>query len=261
MHKKITLGAFQKAKENEQKKGARIPSKNRLSKVLSDYIFSEMNFSIGERSLKNYFDKSLEIKETNEDINIAQLDVVNGLCRYLGYKNYEDYILNSKKNNDNDVNDIVHIDQDGESTNIDKLKNKTLFARFRSSSALNKLLIIVFSIIVLVIITIPLSNTIGNQTRWMVWQEDHYVEVEFDAEKYNVNQLKLFKEERIRLFKKISPDCLETIFFNGDGSVNIWYGKNKDKKLEYFTALGLHPQTGKSLKPITHYMIDKYICN
>ena len=31
--------------------------------------------------------------------------------------------------------------------------------------------------------------------------------------------------------------------------------------LQYFTALGLHPETGKTLKPITQYMIDKYICD
>jgi hypothetical protein len=95
----------------------------------------------------------------------------------------------------------------------------------------------------------------------MIWQEDHYVEVEFDTEKHKLNQLKLYKEDRINLFKKLTPICDTTKFFNEDGSVNIWYGKNRNKKLEYFTALGLHPETGKTLKPITQYMIDKYICD
>jgi hypothetical protein len=58
----------------------------------------------------------------------------------------------------------------------------------------------------------------------------------------------------------VTPNC-EDEFFNEDGSVKLWYGKNKNKDLEYFTALGLHPETGKTLKPITQYMIDKYICN
>ncbi|WP_157717119.1 hypothetical protein [Formosa sp. Hel1_31_208] len=95
---------------------------------------------------------------------------------------------------------------------------------------------------------------------WMMWQEDHYIEVDFDTEKYNMNQLKRYKEERINLFEKVSPTC-DTKFFNDDESVNIWYGKNRNKELEYFTALGLHPETGKTLKPITRYMIDKYICH
>ena len=45
-----------------------------------------------------------------------------------------------------------------------------------------------------------------------------------------------------------------------DGSERLWYGKNKNKELEYFTAFGKHPETGKTLKPITKYMIAKYIC-
>ena len=94
----------------------------------------------------------------------------------------------------------------------------------------------------------------------MVWQEDHYVEVDFDVKKYNVNQLKVYKPERIAHFKKINPPCGYD-FFNENGNARLWYGKTKDKELGYFTALGLHPETGKTLKPITQYMIDKHICN
>ncbi len=49
--------------------------------------------------------------------------------------------------------------------------------------------------------------------------------------------------------------------FKEDDSVRIWYGKNREGELEYFSSQGLHPQTGKTLKPITRYMIEKYICN
>jgi len=31
--------------------------------------------------------------------------------------------------------------------------------------------------------------------------------------------------------------------------------------LEYFTAPGIHPQNGKTLKPVTSYIIDKYLRN
>lgn len=96
--------------------------------------------------------------------------------------------------------------------------------------------------------------------RWMVWQEDHYIEVSFDSETYNMNQLKFYKEDRVLHFREVNVSC-DTIFFNDDGSVKFWYGKNTNKKLEYFTALGLHPETGKTLKPITQYMINTHICN
>nr|WP_321222415.1 hypothetical protein [uncultured Psychroserpens sp.] len=83
-----------------------------------------------------------------------------------------------------------------------------------------------------------------------------YIKVDFDTENYKVKQLKLYKEERIKFFKKFSCDCLETPFFKDNVSNIIWYGKNKNKELEYFTDLWRHPETGKTLKPITQYMIN-----
>ena len=93
----------------------------------------------------------------------------------------------------------------------------------------------------------------------MVWQENQYVEVDFNAKKYELKQLKIYKEDRVTAFKKVAVNC-NTVFFNEDKSVRFWYGKNKNKELEYFTDLGLHPETGKTLKPITRYMIGKYVC-
>jgi hypothetical protein len=118
-------------------------------------------------------------------------------------------------------------------------------------------IIIISSIILLfiVFVIIPL-----NKTKWMVWQNDHYIETSFDLEKYNLDDLKLYKKERIEHFKKIeSPSCT-TFFFKANGSENVWYGKNSKGELEYFTDLGLHPETGKTLKKITKYMIKTHIC-
>ena len=47
---------------------------------------------------------------------------------------------------------------------------------------------------------------------------------------------------------------------NQDGREQIWYGKNNRGELEFFTSQGLHPETKKTLKKITKYMIDKYVC-
>ncbi|AUC81718.1 hypothetical protein [Lacinutrix sp. Bg11-31] len=99
-----------------------------------------------------------------------------------------------------------------------------------------------------------------NRTRWMIWQENQYIEVGFNVEKYNLNQLKVYKKERILSFKQIeSPNC-KTAYFKENGSENVWYGKNTKRTLEYFTALGLHPETGKTLKKITKYIITTHIC-
>lgn len=93
----------------------------------------------------------------------------------------------------------------------------------------------------------------------MIWEVDHYEEVSFDPKKYGIGKLKLYKKERILYFKKIEGTC-EYTYFDTEGEVRVWYGKNHTGKLELFTSLGLHPETGKTLKPITKYMIRKYIC-
>lgn len=45
--------------------------------------------------------------------------------------------------------------------------------------------------------------------------------------------------------------------------VEVKFGTDKHimGKLEYFTSLGLHQETGKTLKTITKYMINEYICD
>ncbi len=93
----------------------------------------------------------------------------------------------------------------------------------------------------------------------MVWEKSQYVEVKFDTKKYSLGQIKLYNEDRVKHFKKVDVDC-NTEFFDSNEKVKIWYGKNKKKTLEYFSALGLHPETSKTLNPITPYMIRKYIC-
>lgn len=117
------------------------------------------------------------------------------------------------------------------------------------------------ALIGLVIVILIVVSTIFflNRERWMQWEGDHYIEVSFEAKKVQSGDLKVYKEERIEYFKKITADC-NTLYFSEDQNVKIWYGKNFDGMLEYFTDLGLHPATGKSLKPITEYMIQKHIC-
>ncbi|MGY0407981.1 MAG: hypothetical protein ACWIPJ_06465 [Polaribacter sp.] len=39
----------------------------------------------------------------------------------------------------------------------------------------------------------------------------------------------------------------------------IWYGKASSGKMEFFTHRGIHPETLKELKPITEYIINRYV--
>jgi hypothetical protein len=149
--------------------------------------------------------------------------------------------------------------ENGTSTIVIKPKNKNFFFWYSNASIASKILLFSGTFLLITLISISTKHILYNETRWMVWQDDHYVEVAFDSQTYYINELKLYKEDRILHFREISVTC-DTIFFDKNGDVKFWYGKNTDKALEYFTALGLHPETGKTLKPITKYMIDTHIC-
>ena len=232
MHKEVIIQVFEKAKAELIKNSGVEPSDAKCAKYLSD-IVSEINeFAYGERSLRDLYKEAIK----KDDIKIKQPQVVNALCNYLGYKNYQDLIIK------NPYLSKTNLPKNFREQFIFFLKN-------------NKIVLFICGITIIIVFVIILIN----RQRWMIWKDDHYIEVSFDIKKYDLNQLKVFKKERIKYFKQVLPDC-ETNFFSKDGSVNLWYSKNVEGELEYFTALGLHPNTGKTLKPISDYMIDKYIC-
>jgi hypothetical protein len=88
----------------------------------------------------------------------------------------------------------------------------------------------------------------------MYWATDHFQPIPCNQKISNTLVVAL-DSARVKNFKKINrPD---TITNRAKGSV--WYSKI-DKKIEFFTADGEHPVfIGRRLKPITDYIIDKYI--
>lgn len=100
-----------------------------------------------------------------------------------------------------------------------------------------------------------------NEGDCMVWNKDHYEAVSCDivSNKMSlINPIVTKKEENIiSNFKKIKV-CDTTSFFKL-GKPCVWYGKSFDGSYDCFTAPGLHPETGKTLKPITEYIVKKYL--
>lgn len=98
------------------------------------------------------------------------------------------------------------------------------------------------------------SYNTNNTETCIMWNETHFEKSDcklkhtIDNSFYNIN---------IENFKKIEV-TKETPFFE-NGKPLIWYGKSSDKKMEYFTHRGIHPETLKELDPITKYIIAKYV--
>jgi hypothetical protein len=122
----------------------------------------------------------------------------------------------------------------------------------------------------LTLIAIPLLffGTIGyevkqnffNNKECLVWTKDHYEAFEYINVKDTADVIP-FNQVLLEDFKKVSVSNATVFFKNGDTNKPIiWYSKNKvTKELDYFNQPGLHPVTRKTLKPITKYIIDKYV--
>ena len=229
MHKELILKAFKSGEDILKKNGSNNPSINSISEHIATFLTEDLKYSTHSRTLRNYYKTASE----EEEINISRIETVNGLCKYIGFKDYNDFINSQKTIDESTV----------------KKENKKTF--------LKKIYLFGFIVIVTVITTVLIFIN-NNKPKFMIWKIDHYEEVELDLNKYKLSDLKVYKQERIDNFKKIQPDS-NYHFFNSDGTERVWYGKNNDKEYEFFTDYGRHPETGKNLKPITKYIINKYI--
>ena len=206
------------------------PSDHKAFKSFINVIFTISGEQYGERSLRTKYNNI--ISNPNEQVEFNQY-VKDALSQYIGFANYLEFIRNGEETPSPQVRKFGF---------LNVLKN-------------NK-----WSVVTILLVMIATSAFFMVDTqKWMEWQDGQYVEVAFDTEKLTSGILKVLKEDRVEHFKKIHPNC-DTEFFNKNGNTTIWYGKNHKRELEYFTDLGRHPETGKSLKPITSYMIKKYIC-
>lgn len=101
----------------------------------------------------------------------------------------------------------------------------------------------------------PLENiSLARQQECMYWSGDHY-EPAFCDEIIPGKEVIALNEEKLATMKKITrTDTLG----EGNALEKVWYSKNNGE-IEFFTAPGLHPETGKTLKPVTKYIIEKYV--
>lgn len=222
MHKYLIIKAFEKAKKEVESKKL-----THWSTYLSDFIYEDTGEQYGEKSLRTHYNKAK--RNSDENIELKSY-VTNSLSIYLGYDSYLHFLkenqVEGKKSCNNDVSKI-------------RKKKKNL------------------GLIIIAILTIYFGYDMVKKN-CMIWQGGYYVKVKCN----NASDIKSipYNEVILNNFKQvIKPDC-NYLFFKSDGSENLWYGKSAKGELEFFTYYGLHPTTGKTLNPITQYMINKYIC-
>lgn len=170
--------------------------------------------------LKN--NRTIELEEIEESVNLNLEEI----------KLFEQEIVPSKKE------ELIKINSSKENNGFFR-KNKT---KIIGSS--------VFATFTIFMI----SRTIAKDNQCMEWQKNHYEVV--DCESKTTGSVKIALDENLVNFKKIEV-CDTTIFFKHNKPV-VWYYKNGNN-VEFYNAPGFHPENDKPLKPITTYMIDKYV--
>jgi hypothetical protein len=91
----------------------------------------------------------------------------------------------------------------------------------------------------------------------MVWQGASFIKIDCAEEmKYKGQAIEYYDAHRYETFKKVTT-CDTTTFFKND-QPKLWYYKTQEGTIECFSAPGLHPEHGATLKKITPYMIKKY---
>lgn len=172
MNKELILFAFAKAEQELKNRGVTAPSLTQMATVLSDYLEEHHDFRLGEKSFRMYRGAAEKVAGKSEDIRIKQVAVINGLCGYLGYNSYTDFV------NDEGINDSIATTAAIELPQNALSKNIALFPKM------------VILAMVLGFTALFIYNYATRQ-RWMIWQENKYVEVHFDAKKYELKQLKV----------------------------------------------------------------------
>jgi len=102
------------------------------------------------------------------------------------------------------------------------------------------------------------SYFVFQKKQCMQWSDDHYEIVDCELitnNLVNFNTIKPLDKSLIDL-KKIHV-CDTTTFFK-NGEAIIWYAK-AENGIEFFNTHGRHPENDNALKPVTHYILNKYV--
>lgn len=245
LHGTLLLQAFEKAAAELFRTTGVKPSVSAASRWLSDYIDRVQQFPFGDKSLRDYRNKAL----TGKSVVIKQPEVLAALAKLMGYSDFAEFYQQHQK---------ASLPNNLEKPVPDKapLHRKRRFIRI--------VITIGFSLLLAIWGSWYWSSHWGPKKkkppteRQMVWKETHY-ELVLEGERLPEGTSAIpYDEALLQHLKKKHADSID-FFFDNHGDPLIWYGKNRQGEYEYFTQFAKHPETGKYLKPITHYMINKYI--
>lgn len=134
---------------------------------------------------------------------------------------------------------------------IDYEKNRSVLA----VSYLKNKQLILWSTGIVSVIFLAMGYFLFLHKQCMYWNGNQFIAVSCSSEEIEGVRVVALDERRLKKFQKTSR--ADTIGYKDLG--NVWY-MGTDSIPEFFTDSGMHPvDDRKQLKPITKYIIDKYI--
>lgn len=206
------------------------------------HVFSRAKEESGEKSLKKWAEYIADYlsEELKYPLSVKTLERYyngetqpnnekrNQLARFLGYRDYKHYVS-------------------GEAENM--VSEKQFCTRSHKRRA--GIPIVVGGIFLVILAAGFLGYSSGSEA-CMIWVEDHYEAVKCEGREGETELVRT----RLEGFRQIEVGK-STQFFRY-GKPKVWYDKAQNK-LYFFSAPGINPETGKTLKPITNYMLEKYV--
>ena len=218
--------------------------KNALAKHIAHQI-QEHHGYISYRTLERAYDRHILEDSTVSERNAESIDL---FCQYLGYENYQDFIQKETR--------AKGAPQEEPPTDPNTKKTNVTFY----------LLAAIFVVVLMLVIlgAWPFGNNTAKKettANCMTWADSLYVPISCDIAPLSTYGTPVVPIDPIKMknFKKVKVNMATRFFSEHTNEPRFWYYKNKQGEIEYFTAPGLHPITGKTLDEITEYIIQKYV--
>nr|WP_299214970.1 hypothetical protein [uncultured Allomuricauda sp.] len=243
----------QKVFEEASKKSsseARSAKANQVVDELWEKHNRKISYKTVERSFKKYIDGKDEVELLADNVDL--------FCKYLGFENFIDYVKkyprttgggNGGKPGKWKLIITIGIAFGAILTTAFFFKNQ-IFPSDNDSPVNNR--------------TIDnLINQDDNQfidNKCMTWADSIYVSVSCDKGPFSIHGTKVVPLDKIKLknMRKVEVDAAYKFFSNANEPL-IWYYKKSSREIEYFTAPGLHPTNGETLRKITTHIIETYV--
>lgn len=247
--KTLISKAFEKAK-SESKKSSR-PG---WYAYISDNLKTT---SPSERTIGRYYKKYIEGKL--DEIGQPKEDIIDEMSIWLGYDSFADFCHKNFSGDDLVSEDNNPIPIEEERNKRDKRIGQSGFVQStigQKSYLKGGVTGLGIAAIIGVSSYLGLSGTSSSEC--MYWENTHYEKIKCDEEIHPNIEKEPYDEKLYKYFQRIEPTSATTFF--EAGKAIVWYIKI-DGEVEFYSSPGNHPINGKQLRPVTTYIIEKYIFN